>query len=86
MNINFVKAVSFQFGSGLCFSIFFLLLLHFVPQSGSSRCDLMSGSNDVSEVKSKFVLAHRAALRSTLSFLDEVSTQGQLPFSGFTCR
>lgn len=57
-------------------------LFHFVPQSGSSRCDLMSGSNDVSEVESKFVLAQRAALRSTLSLLDEVSTQGQLPFSG----
>lgn len=45
------------------------MFFHFVPQSGSSRCDLTSGSNDVSEVKSKFVLAHCTALRSELSFL-----------------
>lgn len=30
-------------------------VFHDVPQSDNLCCDLMSGSNDVSEVKSKFV-------------------------------
>lgn len=47
MDINFVNDVSFSFYS--CY------VFHDVPQSYSLCCDLMSGSNDVSEVKSKFV-------------------------------
>lgn len=74
MDINFVNAVSFYSNN----------VFHDVPQSDSLCGDLTSGSNDVSEVKSKFVWAHCIPLRSVMLFLLRFLTwRGQLPLIEF---
>lgn len=64
--------------------MFFMMFLNLI-----SFCrDLVSGSNDVSALKSKFVWLIVPPPRPQISVVtpDEVSTRGQLPFNEFTCR